>query len=82
VSSRLGTRSVGAVAVCVLAAAMVLLPATATAAPGDTTTVAGGNGYGSAINQLAYPFGVAVDDAGNVFVADLRHYHNEVILAG
>lgn len=33
-------------------------------------TVAGGNGYGSATNQLGSPWGLAVDNAGNLFVAD------------
>lgn len=33
-------------------------------------TSAGGNGLGSALNQLSYPFGLAVDASGNVYVAD------------
>src|SRR5437867_4077406 len=32
--------------------------------------VAGGNGYGNALNQLARPVSVEVDDEGNVYVAD------------
>ena len=34
------------------------------------TTVAGGNGFGSASNQLGFPSGVFVDGAGNLYVAD------------
>ncbi len=34
------------------------------------TTVAGGNGAGSAANQLNYPTGVFVDSLGNIYVAD------------
>lgn len=34
------------------------------------TTAAGGNGAGSALNQLSAPSGVVVDGKGNVFVAD------------
>ena len=33
-------------------------------------TVAGGNGYGSAAKQLTLPYGIFVDPAGNVYVAD------------
>ena len=36
-------------------------------------TVAGGNGYGSALNQLYYPHGFFVDDAGNIYVSDSRN---------
>ena len=32
--------------------------------------VAGGNGRGSELNQLYYPYNVEVDDEGNVYVAD------------
>lgn len=41
-------------------------------APGATTgeLVAGGNGYGGALNQLWNPNGIYVDDAGNVYVAE------------
>lgn len=41
-------------------------------APGATTgqTVAGGNGQGSAANQLNQPMGIAVDSAGNIYVSD------------
>ncbi|MDB4742708.1 Ig-like domain-containing protein, partial [Cyclobacteriaceae bacterium] len=37
---------------------------------GAVTTVAGGNGQGSAANQFDYPYGVAVDASGNIYVAD------------
>ncbi|CAF5113402.1 unnamed protein product, partial [Rotaria sp. Silwood1] len=33
-------------------------------------TVAGGNGYGSGINQLCYPWGLYVDDDQTIYVAD------------
>ena len=32
--------------------------------------VAGGNGSGSALNQLAAPFGIFVDSNGNIYVSD------------
>jgi hypothetical protein len=49
-------------------------------APGATTgtTAAGGNGKGSAANQLDGPAGIALDGAGNLYVADawpLTRYH-------
>nr|WP_293843762.1 hypothetical protein [uncultured Arsenicibacter sp.] len=34
------------------------------------TTVAGGNGYGEDANQLAFPYGVAIDNAGFIYVTD------------
>src|SRR5437870_2902852 len=37
-------------------------------------TVAGGNGYGSAANQLNGPNGVFVDAGGNIFVADAGNH--------
>jgi sugar lactone lactonase YvrE len=41
-------------------------------APGATSgvTVAGGNGYGSAANQLDNPVAVALDSNGDLYVAD------------
>ncbi|MFD2572722.1 T9SS type A sorting domain-containing protein [Spirosoma soli] len=47
-------------------------PGSSSGTPG--TTVAGGNGYGSAANQLGYPTGVAVDNAGLVYVADSANH--------
>ena len=41
---------------------------------GAVTTVAGGNGQGSAANQLYSPPGVAVDASGNVFIADRNNH--------
>ena len=45
-------------------------------APGATTgvTVAGGNGAGSAMNQLYNPHGFFVDDAGNIYVTDAGNF--------
>jgi sugar lactone lactonase YvrE len=42
-------------------------------APGATTgvTVAGGNGFGNAANQLKFLYDIFVDNLGNVFVSDL-----------
>lgn len=42
--------------------------------PGAATgiTVAGGNGIGSASNQLYFPFGVCVDDTDNVYVSNYQ----------
>ncbi|GAB3558786.1 hypothetical protein GCM10027577_50380 [Spirosoma fluminis] len=34
------------------------------------STVAGGNGYGNMANQFARPYGMYVDEAGNIYVAD------------
>ena len=36
-------------------------------------TVAGGNGAGSAANQLNYPLGMYLDGSGNIYVADTRN---------
>ena len=36
----------------------------------NASTVAGGNGVGAGLNQLHNPIGVALDHAGNVYVAD------------
>ncbi|CAF1245320.1 unnamed protein product [Rotaria sp. Silwood1] len=38
------------------------------------TTVAGGNGLGSGLNQLNYPLGLYVDDDQTIFVADLSNH--------
>ena len=46
------------------------LPLTATIG----TTVAGGNGNGSAANQLYSPIGIFVDASGNTFVADFLNH--------
>ncbi|CAF3341873.1 unnamed protein product [Rotaria socialis] len=45
------------------------IPANATWAQ-NGVTIAGGNGYGGAINQLYHPFGLSVDDDQTVVIAD------------
>ncbi|CAF4639838.1 unnamed protein product, partial [Rotaria magnacalcarata] len=37
-------------------------------------TVAGGHGYGDAINQLNFPLGLFVDDDQTVVIADFRNH--------
>ncbi|CAF4335228.1 unnamed protein product [Rotaria socialis] len=37
-------------------------------------TVAGGNGIGSATNQLQYPWGLLVDDDQSIIIADFRNH--------
>ncbi len=49
-------------------------PAEAAGVPGAGLTVAGGNGQGAAANQLNEGLAVAVDAAGNVYVADANNY--------
>jgi hypothetical protein len=67
-------------ALCAVALVLVGLSGSATSvgadpgAPGTGTTVAGGNGYGSDPNQLSEASGVALDDAGNLYVADYTNY--------
>ena len=52
------------------AGGLAVLPETmASANPTNGVTVAGGNGAGSAANQLDLAGGVWVDNAGNVYVA-------------
>ncbi|CAF4558148.1 unnamed protein product, partial [Rotaria socialis] len=38
-------------------------------------TIAGGNGYGGATNQLSRPFGLFVDDDQTVVIADRGNHH-------
>lgn len=38
------------------------------------TVAAGGNGAGSALNQVNFPLGVAADAAGNTYVADAQNH--------
>ncbi|MBS1596515.1 MAG: T9SS type A sorting domain-containing protein [Bacteroidetes bacterium] len=45
-------------------------------------TVAGGNGAGSAANQLYYPYDVALDAIGNLYVADLDNDRVQKFPAG
>ncbi|CAF2152048.1 unnamed protein product, partial [Rotaria magnacalcarata] len=37
-------------------------------------TIAGGNGWGDATNQLYYPYGLLVDDDQTVFIADMWNH--------
>jgi len=37
-------------------------------------TVAGGNGAGNDANQLNCPYGVVVDEKGNMFIADTNNH--------
>ena len=39
----------------------------------EGTTVAGGNGYGSAANQLYWPRDIIVDASGNYYIADAQN---------
>ena len=41
---------------------------------GTVVTVAGGNGEGSGTNQLANPYGIALDQNGNIYVGDASNY--------
>ncbi|CAF1639727.1 unnamed protein product [Rotaria magnacalcarata] len=36
-------------------------------------TVAGGNGQGSGLNQLSYPYSLSVDDDDTIYITDLRN---------
>ena len=40
---------------------------------GSVSTVAGGNGAGAKANQLNYPWGVAVDSLGSVYISDYNN---------
>lgn len=42
--------------------------------PEAATTVAGGNGYGAAANQLILPGGTALDSEGSLFIADIGNH--------
>jgi sugar lactone lactonase YvrE len=48
----------------------------------NAVTVAGGNGPGSAANQLDDPRGLYVDAAGNIYVADSHNHRIQKFLAG
>lgn len=61
--------------------AVLLVPPSADAAPGDISTVAGdgtaaygGDGADATVAQLNSPHGVAVDANGNLFIADTLNY--------
>jgi plastocyanin/sugar lactone lactonase YvrE len=40
----------------------------------SASTVAGGNGYGSALNQLNNPKGIDLDSSGNIYVSDWSNH--------
>jgi uncharacterized repeat protein (TIGR01451 family) len=48
--------------------------AQALGSPASAVTVAGGNGVGNGANQFDNPADVAIDDAGNLYVADLFNH--------
>jgi sugar lactone lactonase YvrE len=48
----------------------------------DGVTVAGGNGQGSAANQLHTPDGLYVDESGNIYVSDLGNNRIQKFPAG
>ncbi|CAM4967822.1 unnamed protein product, partial [Rotaria socialis] len=52
---------------------LVNIPANATWAQ-NGVTIAGGNGYGDATNQLSYPDGLFVDDDQTVVIADYNNH--------
>ncbi len=71
-----GIGRIGVASVLVLLGAVIMVASAIPAAAGALgvgVTVAGGNGYGSASNQLSFPYGVAVDAAGNVYVSDINN---------
>ena len=39
-----------------------------------SSVVAGGNGYGNNLNQLAYPWGIHVDDSENIYISDKENH--------
>ncbi|CAF4280373.1 unnamed protein product, partial [Adineta steineri] len=39
----------------------------------NAITVAGGNGYGEALNQISHPYGIFIDEKKNIFIADPRN---------
>jgi sugar lactone lactonase YvrE len=63
-----------AVASLLLASLSVGLSGTRAEAAAVGRTVAGGNEYGAAANQLANPEGVAVDASGNIYVGDMFNH--------
>ena len=53
-------------------------------APGATegVTVAGGNGKGSAANQLDFPRGIALDASGNIYIVDMYNHRYTKVCMG
>ena len=66
----------------VTATALLALTAAAALAVSGATTFAGGNGDGSAANQLSWPAGVAVDGDGNLYVADQNNHRVQMFPPG
>ena len=58
------------------------LVSTATLTTASNTTVAGGNGWGAASNQLAAPSGIYVDGSGNMYIGDLENFRIQKWAAG
>lgn len=56
-------------------------PAGSTSAS-NGTVVAGGNGRGSQLDQLAQPMGIFIDASGNIFVADVDNQHIDKFPSG
>ncbi len=58
----------------VFAATLAIAPLTVIAAPGDISTIAGNGAREFGTGEGIDPFGMAVDSAGNVYIADLYNH--------
>lgn len=75
------TRRAGRLVLAILIVAAMSAVGTGTAAA-SSAVVAGGNAFGSRPDQLSSPYGVAVDAAGNIFVADTGNRRVQMWAAG